>query len=105
MRQITIGKRGLADLLGAADAFGDVLPSQLEMYASGIASLGSVDREGAMQLVEDPVEPARLVAVGRRDRVAVHRIDAPHHLTPSALNRADQIRQPRFDLVGAHAGD
>ena len=40
MRQVALGERGLADPLGAADAFGDVLPGQLEMHAAGIAALG-----------------------------------------------------------------
>ena len=56
MRQIAVGERGFADRLGAADAFGDVLPGQLEMHAAGIAALGGMDREGAVQLVEDAVE-------------------------------------------------
>src|ERR1044071_4918209 len=75
MRVIAVGERGFADRLRAADAFGDVLPRQLEMHAAGIAALGQMHREGAMNLVEDAVEAAGLVAGRGRDRVAVHRID------------------------------
>src|SRR5436853_7127664 len=78
MRQVVGGETLLADLLRAADAFGDVLAGQFEMHAAGIAALGEVDCEGAVQLVEDAVEDPRLVTGGGGDRVAVHRVDAPH---------------------------
>ena len=38
-------------------------------------------------------------------RVAVHRIGRPHHGLTLALHRADQLGQPRLDLVMAVAGD
>src|SRR6202030_738357 len=56
MRQIAVCERLFVDRLRAADAFGDVLPGQLEMHAATIASLGGMDRERAMQLVEDATE-------------------------------------------------
>jgi hypothetical protein len=49
MRAIAVGKGGFADLLSAADAFGDVLASQLEMHPAGIPAFGEMDREGALQ--------------------------------------------------------
>ena len=58
-----------------------------------------------MDLVEDAVEQAGLVAGRGRDRVAVHRVDAPDHGAALALDGADQRRQLVFDLVGAHPGD
>src|ERR1044071_2036471 len=64
-----------------------------------------VDGEGAVHLVEDAIEDASLVAGGAGYRVAVHRIDAPHDFAPLELDGADQPRQFRLDLVGAHAGD
>ncbi len=105
MGQVIGAEALLAELLGAADAFGDVLAGQLEMHPAGIAALGEMDREGAVQLVEDAVEDAGLVAVGRGDRVAVHRVDAPHDLAPLALHGADQRRQFGGDLVRPHPGD
>src|SRR5205085_10642052 len=62
MRQVVGGETLFADLLSAADALRDVLPRQFEMHAAGVAALGEMDREGAVQLVEDPVEHAGLVA-------------------------------------------
>src|SRR5690242_12366100 len=46
MRQVVGGEALLADLLSAANAFGDVLAGQFEMHAAGIAALGEVDCEG-----------------------------------------------------------
>jgi hypothetical protein len=62
MRAIAVGKGGFADLLSAADAFGDVLASQLEMHPAGIAAISEMDREGALQFIEDTVADSRLVA-------------------------------------------
>src|SRR5229473_1049549 len=92
MRQVIGAEALLAELLGAADAFGDVLAGQLEMHPAGVAALGEMDREGAVHLVEDAVEHPCLVAGRRGDRVAVHRVDAPHDLASLALHRADQRR-------------
>src|SRR5439155_25576039 len=74
MRQVVCAEALLAELLGAADAFGDVLAGQLEMHPAGIAPLGEMHGKRAMQLVEDAVEDPRLVAGRRGDRVAVHRV-------------------------------
>ena len=66
-------------------------------------ALGAVDGEEAAHFGEDAVERAGLVAVGRLDDVAVHRVAAPHHRMALALHRADQPRQARLDLVVAEA--
>src|ERR1700746_3354801 len=50
--EIALGEGRLADLLGAADTFGDILPGQFEMNATGVTPFGGVDREGAMQFGE-----------------------------------------------------
>src|SRR5262249_13110127 len=71
MRQIAFGERGLAHPLGATDAFGHILSGQLEMHAARIASLGVMDREGAVQFIENSAEGAGLVAVRRCDGVTV----------------------------------
>ena len=95
----------LGDRLRAADAFGDVLAGHLDMHAAGMGALGVVDGEEAAHLGQDAVERPGLVAGRRLDRVAVHRVARPDHLAALALHRADQRRQLRLDLVGAHAGD
>src|SRR5260221_7528517 len=92
MRVVAIGETGLADRLGAAHAFGDVLPRHLEMDAAGIGALFLVHGEEALDLGEDAVEDPRLVPVRRGHRVAVHRIAAPYHLAAFALDGADERR-------------
>src|SRR5437899_4493650 len=93
MRMVAIGEARLADRLGAADAFGDVLPGHLEMDAAGIGAFGVVHGEEALNLGQDAVEDARLIAVGRGHRVAVHGIAAPDDLAALTLDRADERRQ------------
>ena len=68
-------------------------------------ALGAVDGEEAAHFGEDAVERPRLVAVGRLDDVAVHRIAGPHHRMALALHGADQRGQAGLDLVMAIAGD
>ncbi len=51
------------------------------------------------------IDLPRLVAGGRGDGVAVHRVAAPHHFAAFARDGADQRRQLGLDLVGAHARD
>src|SRR5215831_14495222 len=88
MRVVALGERLLADLLRAADAFGDVLAGQFEMHAAGIAAFRQMDCEGAVQFVEDAVEDTRFIASRGGDRVAVHRVDAPYDLAALALHGA-----------------
>src|SRR5271163_470425 len=90
---VASGEVDLADRLRAAGAFGDVLAGQLEMHAAGIGALGAVDLEEALELGQDAVELAGLVAGGRLDRVAVHRVGRPHDAPSLALDGADQRRQ------------
>src|ERR1041384_1623931 len=47
MRQVVGSEALFADLLGTADALGDILARQFEMHAAGIAAFGEMDREGA----------------------------------------------------------
>src|SRR6516162_2831047 len=103
--EIALGKGGLVDLLGAADTFGDILPGQFEMNATGVTPLAGMDRKGAVQFSKDAVERTGFVAVRGSDCVAVHRIAAPHDLSPFALDGAYQVGQPRLDLVRAHPRD
>ena len=75
------------------------------MHAAGIAALGLVHGEEALDLGQDAVERPRLVAVG--DVMVLPCMGSQHHTTlrALALDRADQRRQLGLDLVGAHAGD
>ena len=54
----------LANRLGAAEAFGDILARELEMHPAGPRADLAVRGEKAFQLVHDVVEPPRL-ATGR----------------------------------------
>src|ERR1700694_5364193 len=58
----------------AADAFGHVLAGHLQMDAAGMRALRRVDGEERLHLRQDAVERPGLVARGRGDGVAVHRV-------------------------------
>src|SRR5579864_5656397 len=88
-----------------ADAFGDVLPGHFKMHATGMGALRGVNREERLHLGEDAVEGPGLVAGGRGDGVAVHRIARPDHRAPLALHRADEAGQMLTNLVGAETVD
>src|SRR6185437_4575936 len=77
MRVIAIGETAHGDRLGAAEAFGDVLPRHLEMDAARISAFGLMHREEALHPAQDRIHRARPVTGPRGDRVAVHRIAAP----------------------------
>src|SRR6476620_6566179 len=104
-RVIAVVEVLVGDGAGAADAFGDVLPGHFQMHAAGMGAFGLVDREKRLHFRQYPVERAGLVARGRGDGVAVHRIARPDHDAPFPLNRADQRRQMIADLVGAKTVD
>src|SRR6476659_1265815 len=89
----------------AADAFGDVLAGHFQMDAAGVAALRRVDGEERLHLRQDLVERTGLVARGRGDGVAVHRIARPDHHAAFALDGADQLRQMIADLFRAEAVD
>src|SRR5215813_7455094 len=88
-----------------ADAFSHVLAGHLQMHTAGISAFGRMDGKEALYFREDAVEGTRLVAGGRGDGVAVHRIARPYHDATLAVHGADQLRQVIGDLVSAKAGD
>src|SRR4051794_38529004 len=73
-RVIAVVEVLIGDGAGAADAFGDVLPSHFQVHAAGMGAFGGVDREERFYFRQHPVERAGLVARGRGDGVAVHRV-------------------------------
>ncbi len=101
VRQVSLGDR-----LGAADAFGYVLPGHLDMDAAGMRAFAAVDVEEAPGLLEDEIESPRLVAAAAGlDRIAVHRIARPHHDLALALDGANERGKMLADLLGAEACD
>src|SRR5450631_3146386 len=104
-RVITIVEILIGDGAGAADAFGDVLTRHFQMDAAGMGAFRGVDREERFYFRQNAIERTGLVARGRRDGVAMHRIAGPDHHFTLALNGADQMRQVIGDLVGAEAVD
>src|SRR5689334_6653319 len=76
-RLVAVGQAGLVDLLAAADALGDVVTGELDVDAAGPGAEAAVHVEEALDLVDDVVEAARLVARGRLEGVAVHRVADP----------------------------
>src|SRR4051812_18424337 len=69
----------VADLLGAAQALGDVLAGELHVDAAGPGAQPAVHVEEAEHLVDDPVEVAGLFYAGRLLGVGVRRGALPPH--------------------------
>ncbi len=82
-RLVPRGEGGVVDLLGAAQALGDVVAGELDVQAARHRAQRAVHLEEAADLVDDVVEPAGLVAAGRLERVAVHGIADPGDLGPA----------------------
>src|SRR3979411_3066683 len=104
-RVIAIVEILIGDGARAADAFGDVLAGHLEMDAAGVGTFRRLDSEERLHLRQDPVERTGLVAAGRADCIAVHRIARPDDRMTFALHSADQLRQMIADLVRTEAVD
>src|SRR5882757_2791481 len=104
-RVIAVVEILVGDGARAADAFGDVLTGHLQMHAAGVGAFGRMDGEERLHFRQHPVERAGLVARGRGDGVAVHRVARPDHDAPFPLHGADQRRQMIADLVGTKTVD
>src|ERR1700734_887129 len=88
-----------------AGAFGHVLSGHLEMNSAGVDTLGAAGGEEVAHFLGDAFGRPRLVAARGLDRIAVHRVRDPQELAAFALDRAQEWRQPRVDLVGAEPAD
>src|ERR1700736_5253008 len=73
-RVIAVVEILIGDGASAADAFGDVLAGHFQMDAAGMGALRRVDGEERLYLRHDAVERTGLVAGGRGDGVAMHRV-------------------------------
>src|SRR6202140_681036 len=73
-RVIAVVEILIGDGASAADAFGDVLAGHFQMDAAGMGALRRVDGEERLHLRHDAVERTGLVAGGRGDGVAMHRV-------------------------------
>src|ERR1700738_3072729 len=73
-RVIAVVEILIGDGARAADAFGDVLAGHFQMDAAGVGALRRVDGKERLHLRQDAVERAGLVARGRGDGVAMHRV-------------------------------
>src|ERR1039458_8966455 len=67
----------LGEVVPAAGAFGDVVPGEFEVDATGMGAQGAVDFEEAGDFGEDVVEVTGLLAAGGYGCVGVHRIAYP----------------------------
>ena len=74
MRVIAVGQRLVGNGNRAARAFGNVLASHFGMDAAGKAALGTMHGKETAYFGKDAFERAGLVAAGRFDDIAVHRI-------------------------------
>src|ERR1700686_1580595 len=73
-RVIAVVEILIGDGAGAADALGDVLAGHFQMDAAGMGALRRVDGAERLHLRHDAVERTGLVAGGRGDSVAMHRV-------------------------------
>ena len=79
-RLVAVAEVDLGELLAAADALGDVVAGELDVDAAGPGAERAVHVEEALDLLDDVVEAAGLVARGRLEGVAVHRVAHPGDL-------------------------
>ena len=100
------GREGcLVDLLGAAEALRDIVTGQLDVDAARVRSCRPVRLEEALDLVDDIVEPPRLVAVGSGEPIAVHRVGDPQRVGVDLLDRFKKRRKSVPNLASTHAGN
>src|SRR5699024_9702383 len=100
LRQVHVG-----DGLSATDDLGDVVARELYVHAARVGAECAVDLEEALDLVDDAVEVAGLVAIGAGVGVAVHRVGLPDDLVSGGFHGLHDRWQDVADLVVAHAGD
>src|SRR5690606_27637342 len=74
------------------------------MDAAGMRAFSVMDIEERLHLAEDAIKWAGLVA-GGSDRISVHRITRPDHLSTFLLHSSYQLRQMIADLLGTKARD
>src|SRR3546814_15965835 len=105
MGVVAIGKVLLCERRRAAGALGDILPRHLAVNAAGASALGRAEGEAGADSGEDPGHRAGLVAVGRFDRVAMHRIAGPEDRLTLPPGAAAARGEGGHDAVTAPAGE
>ena len=95
----------LEHLLRAAQALRDVLPGELQVHAAGPGALAQAGREEALDLAQDVLEAARLVAGLGAEHVGVHRVAHPDDRVLALAGGAQQRRQRLLHPARAHARD
>jgi hypothetical protein len=96
---------GVEDLLGAAEALGDVVAGELDVDAAGPGALGAVGGEEARRSRRARRRSGGSCGPTRGEGVAVHRVAGPHHRVAGVAHRGSSGGSASVDLVGAHAGD
>ena len=104
-RRVAVVEVALEDLLGPAQALGDVVARQLDVDAARPRALVAVHGEERAQLGEDVVEAAGLAAALAGERVAVHGVAGPHHRVALGLDGPDERREQLLDPVRPEPGD
>src|SRR5690625_4854985 len=86
-RLVAPAERPLVDLLSPAEHLGDVVAGELDVEPARHGPGGLVRLEEAPDLVQDGVEAAGLVPVGRGEGVAVHGVAHPGHRAALGADR------------------
>ena len=105
-RLVAVVEVGVGDVVGAAEALGDVLAGELDVDAARPRALGPVGPDEAGDLAARCRRSGG--SCGRSARVNVLPCIGSHaHTTgwPASRDGAQQRPQPLLDVVGAHAAD
>ena len=101
MRVVPVGEVPLRDFLGAAEAFGDIFPGQLEMNTARVRVFGAMNLEEAPHFLQHAIEWAGFIPDRCLDRIPMHGIAGPDDASTLACNSPQQARELLCDLVCA----
>src|ERR1039457_56651 len=101
---IAVMQVAFGEVVSATGAFGDVVPGEFEVNATGMGAQGAVDFKEAGDFGEDIVEVTGLLAAGGYGCVGMHRIAHPGDRGAASGDLLHQRWQYISDPVGAHAG-
>eukprot|EP00470_Lotharella_oceanica_P007031 CAMPEP_0170186240 /NCGR_PEP_ID=MMETSP0040_2-20121228/38587_1 /TAXON_ID=641309 /ORGANISM="Lotharella oceanica, Strain CCMP622" /LENGTH=132 /DNA_ID=CAMNT_0010432907 /DNA_START=262 /DNA_END=660 /DNA_ORIENTATION=- len=95
----------LAKALRPSDTFGDVLPGELQMNPSQVLPVSLEHLMRLADLGKDVFVATGLVAQGRLEGVAVHRVHEPHHVKALRANGLCELRESSGDILRAKSCD
>src|SRR5579875_1596314 len=101
-RFIAVREVGVSDVVSAAETFGDVLAGEFDMQSARNRAERLMDLEKSHDFFDDVIEMPRLQPAGGFDRVAVHGVATPDHLSARRGHLLHDRGQHVADPPGAH---